>query len=253
MFVDLCNRPWFQRLWTLQEVALARDALVICGSSTIPWTVLVYAVDRLRSEENTKGLYKEISALDATMSGHRITAESVRDFSGTNTDRLISKMMVMALRKAAGEPKDRVFGLYSIFIRLGVHPPKSDYGRNIEDLFCEMASLAIQQDKSLWILDYVNGLDQRQDWPSWVPAWSEMIGLSPVEVDYFKAAGFSEPIYRFSECGRLLTVRRKVIDIIMKKRKDCQCKACRPTWSRRRGTSAALERRKIQSRHIKNG
>ena len=31
------HRPWFSRVWVLQEVALADCALAICGSKCVPW------------------------------------------------------------------------------------------------------------------------------------------------------------------------------------------------------------------------
>lgn len=35
---DFLSRPWFSRVWTLQEVAVATECLVQCGSQRIPWT-----------------------------------------------------------------------------------------------------------------------------------------------------------------------------------------------------------------------
>jgi hypothetical protein len=37
----LLDRSWFKRLWVLQEVALAKQLEVFCGSVTIVWDVLV--------------------------------------------------------------------------------------------------------------------------------------------------------------------------------------------------------------------
>jgi hypothetical protein len=36
----LFSRQWFYRLWTLQEVVLARDPIVLCGSRYIDWNIL---------------------------------------------------------------------------------------------------------------------------------------------------------------------------------------------------------------------
>ncbi|KAM7215353.1 Heterokaryon incompatibility protein (HET) domain containing protein, partial [Rhypophila decipiens] len=41
---DLVNRPWFKRVWVVQEIQLASDALVYCGGDTIPWDWLSRAV-----------------------------------------------------------------------------------------------------------------------------------------------------------------------------------------------------------------
>ncbi|KAK0613953.1 heterokaryon incompatibility protein-domain-containing protein [Immersiella caudata] len=37
---NLLNRPWFERVWIVQEVLLAKDAAVVCGHDTIEWAKL---------------------------------------------------------------------------------------------------------------------------------------------------------------------------------------------------------------------
>lgn len=36
----LLRRDWFERLWTIQEVVLAKRATIVCGLQTLPWKVL---------------------------------------------------------------------------------------------------------------------------------------------------------------------------------------------------------------------
>jgi Heterokaryon incompatibility protein (HET) len=38
--VALKQRPWFSRLWTLQEAILAQDPVIVCGSWSVPWSAL---------------------------------------------------------------------------------------------------------------------------------------------------------------------------------------------------------------------
>ena len=42
--VALCTRDWFTRLWIIQEVALAKEPIVYCGSHELPWSTLEQAV-----------------------------------------------------------------------------------------------------------------------------------------------------------------------------------------------------------------
>lgn len=41
----LLSRPWFERAWVIQEVAVARKATVSCGNQDISWHLLVKAVN----------------------------------------------------------------------------------------------------------------------------------------------------------------------------------------------------------------
>ncbi|KAL9628595.1 MAG: hypothetical protein Q9204_005792 [Flavoplaca sp. TL-2023a] len=38
---DLCDRPYFQRRWVLQELASEREICVLCGEDSVPWSTLV--------------------------------------------------------------------------------------------------------------------------------------------------------------------------------------------------------------------
>jgi hypothetical protein len=35
--LDLMQRRWFSRRWVVQEIALAREAVIYCGADKIPW------------------------------------------------------------------------------------------------------------------------------------------------------------------------------------------------------------------------
>ncbi|KAI1321505.1 heterokaryon incompatibility protein-domain-containing protein [Xylariaceae sp. FL0255] len=40
-FSNLIGRPWFNRCWVIQEVALARDVVIQCGTASIGWDLFV--------------------------------------------------------------------------------------------------------------------------------------------------------------------------------------------------------------------
>jgi hypothetical protein len=42
--VALKQRPWFSRLWTLQEAILAQDPVIVCGSRPVPMVCLTTAL-----------------------------------------------------------------------------------------------------------------------------------------------------------------------------------------------------------------
>ena len=217
------QRSWFQRIWTLQEVALAKDSLVICGDSKISWSLLVYAIDQLRAAENSIGIYGDFSAFNSAISAHQIMVQNllpgpqISSTMNPNSDRPVTQTIVISLRRRATEPKDYIFGLYSILHRLGANLLPPDYERNIDQIFTEAARLAIEKDNSLWILDFVDGIEEKQHWPSWVPTLINMMVPGPVEVNAFKpgAAGNSRPRYKFSEDSRRLTLRGKTVDRVM--------------------------------------
>lgn len=36
--IDLYRRAWFSRIWVVQELAVARSAVVYCGRQSLPWS-----------------------------------------------------------------------------------------------------------------------------------------------------------------------------------------------------------------------
>ncbi|KAI1741664.1 heterokaryon incompatibility protein-domain-containing protein [Xylaria scruposa] len=45
---DILDRCWIKRLWTLQEVLLAKDAVIVCGTTTLPWFSMVLAMQYIQ-------------------------------------------------------------------------------------------------------------------------------------------------------------------------------------------------------------
>ena len=50
-FIELLNHPWFDRVWVVQEVALASQIAVIYGDMRIPWETLITAMNIFGSLE----------------------------------------------------------------------------------------------------------------------------------------------------------------------------------------------------------
>lgn len=251
IFEDLSHRSWFRRVWTLQEIALARDALVQCGNSTISWNVFTYAVDLLREYENKLGRYYVMSAVHGLISAHEVTTRALsprevpqqvvstarKHLLTVITRRLFRFRKVLHNRetpqhvvyKASNSllpvvtrplfrlctrPHDRVFGIHAVLKRLGAVLPQPDYEKPLEQVFLEVAKLTIEYDKSLGILNFAHGLTPRENWPSWVPMPPETMTPAQVEAGRFRAAGRdSTPVFRFPD-DRRLTVLGKKIDTI---------------------------------------
>ena len=56
--IDLMSRPWFSRRWVVQEVALARSAMIYCGNDEISWDKFALAVEFIvEMETQTQGLW----------------------------------------------------------------------------------------------------------------------------------------------------------------------------------------------------
>jgi len=46
---DLISRDWFKRMWTIQELVMANEPLVVCGNKTIRWNYLTWGILEARN------------------------------------------------------------------------------------------------------------------------------------------------------------------------------------------------------------
>lgn len=166
---NLLNRSWFQRLWILQQVILARDVMVACGSHLIPWEAIRVTIfccsQKLQIPE--RGVAKPPYQL---LLGLCMTEKMA------SIDDLFS-LMFYTRQALCSDPRDRVFAILSLLNQpLRVHLP-SDYTRTSIELYRDVV---VQYMNSGYIrhLSSVELQDGFQATPLWVPDWSKPITVT---------------------------------------------------------------------------
>jgi heterokaryon incompatibility protein (HET) len=150
---ELLDRPWWRRVWIVQEAVLAKTLILMCGPETASWesvkkvtkgtTFRGYTVFGVRSHpfltEFPDASYEEISRLREERSGrhHRI-CELLYDYRTFNCT----------------DPRDRIYaflGLASDAENLKIKP---DYTIPLQELYLDFAWRIIQMHKNLSILNF---------------------------------------------------------------------------------------------------
>jgi hypothetical protein len=71
--LELMQRPWFTRRWVVQEIALARDARIYCGSDRISWKDFATAVELfVQVEASTHRLSKAARLYSSLLSNGQV-------------------------------------------------------------------------------------------------------------------------------------------------------------------------------------
>jgi len=144
----LLNRPFWTRIWILQETALAMQLRLLCGTMSIEWARLGFISDRLTFPKDFfyqashlfhPGLWsvlprKELTQLFPT----QILRHAIR--RGEQLD--LAHAAVMTRSKKATEPRDHIYGL------LGLVDSQVlvDYARPVEDLYLEVSTEWIREE-----------------------------------------------------------------------------------------------------------
>jgi len=202
-------------MWVVQEVVMPNASKVMFykGERMIHFTNLRSAVD-----------WKDVPNLthvQSPWSSYLGYLDGLREFiatkdAGKHLPPQLTKLLVIAMLKDAGNPKDKVLALYGIAKHLGWPLPVPDYSKSVAEIYTEAARAAIQFDQSLDLLGFAHGVRPSEDLPSWVPDFSTMtLGNQSILVSgRYRAAANSVSRFSFSLSGYQLTVSGQFIDTI---------------------------------------
>ena len=132
----LYSRPWFRRLWTFQEVVLARRIQIISGKMSMDWDTLIAFHVKL----TTTGLYPLIFRL-----GSNVPSDALDNISDIVAARTLIKrekfltgvyQIPFGDRRLVSNPLDRVYGMLSL--------TKPDFQKAIEISYRKTAEQDIQ-------------------------------------------------------------------------------------------------------------
>ena len=170
-------RPWFKRLWVLQEVMLSSQAECYIGEFTIPWQhvalVALWGTDFVTRHD----------APDQTPDMEAIDMMKVPAMIGLigNVARYgwpLSYLMPVAEDSVTSDARDRIYGLLGMttWSRSGTQIPSGimpNYEESVRDVMRDATTVMIAEDKILDVLGKAM-LDlhtTKEYWPSWTPQW----------------------------------------------------------------------------------
>ena len=157
----LIARPWFRRVWVLQEVFVNESRLVMCGRRRASWRALESALHGFRVSRVT----------EASIPAAFISRSWWFD-SGCVWLNLLS-MLDLTRANLASEPRDRIFALKALLgRRQNELNPLIDYGRGLVDILMEAAT-RILESVGVVLLSAIRSPHNRA-MPSWIPDWTQV-------------------------------------------------------------------------------
>ncbi|KAF7591564.1 hypothetical protein BBP40_001444 [Aspergillus hancockii] len=169
----LLERKWFRRIWVVQEIALARDITLFCGSHETPWDQFYDAV-MLCFE------YAERSGSDFVLPRQSATAAilhlaNFRRHSRTSGE-FVAKHALLVLFEVfqlteATRTRDKLFALLGLAndANLGAFYP--DYKGPLEAVILRYARGFVLNGQVMELL-YRSRLSSDPRFPSWIPDWT---------------------------------------------------------------------------------
>lgn len=175
----LLQRPWFERLWVVQEAHLARRGLFLCGEDELDWMTFRHAILAL--------WYNKAASW---------TLPPVMRLIGNLVELLpekhpISDVFYQVYNRSCTNSQDRVYGLHGLF------PPSfkklipPDYTLSVDKVYRDTTIAHINYSKRLEFLRLCHIENpEAKIGPSWVPDLSSNLKIAR-RLDWQFAAGHS--------------------------------------------------------------
>ncbi|GMG52749.1 unnamed protein product [Aspergillus oryzae var. brunneus] len=219
---EFWKRTYFTRAWVIQEIALAKRVIIMCGGHTVDWDHIVQV-----SRYLTLPLWKWVSYMKSSIrKDGREASHSLPLYLNSNRKMVLSEkrssllhILIKSRRFNCLDPRDKVYALLGL---LGgrtqgetrLKPVYKD--RSVSDVYISTAIYVLKDTEDLLLLAHAEGKDFRniKDLPSWVPDWScqRGLGLGMTGYSRFAAAGALKRYLRIHEAERCLIVRGVWLD-----------------------------------------
>jgi len=208
------NRRYFTRVWTIQEITLAKKMIAICGKYTIDWENIVKVSEFLTVTSWTRWI-SEVMGYTGT---HAIP--NLLDANKTSKNMLYS--LIRSRRFTSKDPRDKVYALLGVAgeaVR-GKARFTPVYGeRSIMETYTLAAIQILEDSNDLLLLTCAEGdtFHNIPLLPSWVPDWTciRSLGLGVTGYHRYSAAGTLPRSLVINEQDRSLAVKGFRLDDIV--------------------------------------
>jgi hypothetical protein len=173
---SLFCRPWWTRVWVVQEVSVAKQDMVrvICGRRSVAWTNILTAAHAIEHcwplvRDRIQQRYPKRTCEGF---GEGIRMVQCRRDRATDPPFKLLELMHQHRDCDATDPRDHLYGLWGLAgdsEDLGIVP---DYLKSPHDIFKAFVKSIVTQTGSLDVLCACQQPTNLQGLPSWVPDWS---------------------------------------------------------------------------------
>ncbi|KAI1656368.1 HET-domain-containing protein [Daldinia decipiens] len=174
----LFSRPYFSRIWIIQELALARDASFYHGYDT-------QSLELYHSLDKIKRVFKEVHP-------EKFLPRWLQHCGGRKLSSWeeIVNLIFDGTHSEASRPEDKIFAFFGMMDGASMKGLVANYNIAVEQVYTGIATFLVSKGHLMNLLERVSGGSQAMhnnrplDLPSWVPdfrcaAYSHEIHLSP--------------------------------------------------------------------------
>ena len=142
-FESIFGRPWFGRVWIIQELAVSSEVMMICGIHQISWETIQTASEACDEHWHPNG--------------HMQRLLNQRQAFQTSIANTLENTILMASASEATDPRDRIYGVLGLVAGADAdhgreHGITINYGAEVSQVFKEATARCLQTTGSSSIL-----------------------------------------------------------------------------------------------------
>jgi hypothetical protein len=226
------GRAWWNRIWIVQEIVLAKEALVLCGTASMTWTQLEYSL------HYTSNLLDELKTNVQDNGENAKIRDCARKIARLTTIRRQKDNLniVNVFDNVGGndctDKRDKIYGLLGIIPDADLVCPRPNYDLSVEEVHRRaFGNLATETENLDFLSLIVNrppntrGGGFHANFPSWCPDMTSsyfrnihrlntFLILPPQSKPQFCASGTKSAYARLSSNARIIRVSGIRLDVV---------------------------------------
>ena len=200
---ELFHKPWFSRMWTMQEIVVASDVSVLCGDQEIQWQRLISATTLIGIHNRQQGTNAASRSRMIDLCGYNMVLEieMYRKRFEDKDDEDAFDLLYHCWDRKSKDPRDKIYALLGLVDEWKV---TVDYSLPAAKVYTSFIASIIASSQNLEILRAKQSSEPDNTLPSWVPNWAAPALQNPPNHGAYSAAGRSVTRAAFSHPGFLL-------------------------------------------------
>lgn len=185
IITELFESSWFERLWTFQEVVVARSAQLVCGSSKLSWEAMLEFMSLVHDNNLIRSVLTTERAMKLWINVISLARIRARYLTYANTGGLdLIDLILMTGARKCFDSRDRLIALSGLTSGEYPLPYPTDYTKDVATFYTDFAVHSITSSSGLLRIFGFCRLDPRRmgGLPSWVPDWTGYMQY-PLSVD----------------------------------------------------------------------
>ena len=215
-------RPWWERVWIIQEITVSKDVLVVCGSMSVPWWLVAkfIAVVNLYHEPACAQILRQFPRHQVPNTSMGLDLAGSRWHQRDHGKQRLASLLLQFRSWKSTLAIDKIYGVLGLSIEAQEPALKPDY-KNLtaQDVYIATTKFIIEQQQKLDFICIATGATHLEGLPTWAPDFTvpSVDVATPLKgrdlaQSLYSAAKDVPMVVSFSQNDRIMSVDGILVD-----------------------------------------